>query len=392
MTQANGNQMNALYLPTFPTQVVQRGARAPAPTTAGPAEANLSTMLVPFVDDSEHKVVHNYHDHASDPDGDYAAQQLVQQRGGPGVEQSFPMKLHYLLNDLEQDGLSHIVSWQPHGRCFVVHNQKAFVDQILGCWFRQSKIASFQRQLNIYGFQRLTTGPDKGGYYHELFLRSKPGLASRIQRHKLKGTKTRRAASPESEPNFYLMTPMPVQKKPTVVAPTAPVAATVVPKSCSVSSYEFPSSTLDTKTSSASDALTLQKIVPSLFSPATFETTVHHQLVPQYQRQQQLRQPRGLTVTSTCSVTVKPTEGFDMASAGGVSGPFSFPFTLTQSSQATNSNGVAGGPTTNRNNEALWAALSGGAPMPMAPSTDAGNHNMNNNAHNTGGSSLWLLR
>jgi len=73
-----------------------------------------------------------------------------------------------------------------------------------------SKYPSFQRQLNIYGFQRLTAGPDKGGYYHELFLRSKPGLAYRIQRHKLKGTGTRKAASPESEPDFYKMPSLPV--------------------------------------------------------------------------------------------------------------------------------------------------------------------------------------
>lgn len=49
----------------------------------------------------------------------------------------------------------------------------------------------------------LLPGPDKGGYYHELFLRGKPGLAYRIQRYKLKGTGTRKAASPESEPNLY---------------------------------------------------------------------------------------------------------------------------------------------------------------------------------------------
>jgi hypothetical protein len=36
-----------------------------------------------------------------------------------------------MLGDLEADGLSHIVSWQPHGRCFVVHKQKEFVEQIL---------------------------------------------------------------------------------------------------------------------------------------------------------------------------------------------------------------------------------------------------------------------
>jgi hypothetical protein len=47
------------------------------------------------------------------------------------------------------------------------------------------------------------TGRDKGGYYHELFLRSKRFLSHRIQRIKIKGTGTRKPGSPETEPNFY---------------------------------------------------------------------------------------------------------------------------------------------------------------------------------------------
>ena len=46
-------------------------------------------------------------------------------------DRNFPVKLHFMLNELEADGLSHIVSWQPHGRCFLVHKQDAFVKQIL---------------------------------------------------------------------------------------------------------------------------------------------------------------------------------------------------------------------------------------------------------------------
>ena len=30
-------------------------------------------------------------------------------------------------------------------------------------FFRQSKMTSFQRQLNLYGFSRLTAGTDRGG-------------------------------------------------------------------------------------------------------------------------------------------------------------------------------------------------------------------------------------
>jgi hypothetical protein len=48
------------------------------------------------------------------------------------------------------------------------------------------------------------TGRDKGGYYHELFLRSKHFLSRRIQRMKIKGTGARKPGSPETEPNFYI--------------------------------------------------------------------------------------------------------------------------------------------------------------------------------------------
>lgn len=70
-------------------------------------------------------------------------------------------------------------------------------------WFRQSKISSFQRQLNLYGFKRITIGQDKGGHYHELFLRGKQFLARRIPRFKVKNEGARKPTCPESEPDFY---------------------------------------------------------------------------------------------------------------------------------------------------------------------------------------------
>jgi hypothetical protein len=44
---------------------------------------------------------------------------------------NFPVKLHYMLSEIERDGLNHIVSWQPHGRCFVVHRKKEFEEKLL---------------------------------------------------------------------------------------------------------------------------------------------------------------------------------------------------------------------------------------------------------------------
>lgn len=69
-----------------------------------------------------------------------------------------------------------------------------------------SKVTSFQRQLNLYGFKRLTRlGPDKGCYYHECFLRRKVFLTARMRRTKVKGTGVRARSNPQAEPDFYAM-------------------------------------------------------------------------------------------------------------------------------------------------------------------------------------------
>lgn len=67
-------------------------------------------------------------------------------------------------------------------------------------------------RLNLYGFRRVTTGPDRGACYHELFLRQKPTLASRIQRIRLKGQGPRKPAIPAEEPNFYRLPWLPTRE------------------------------------------------------------------------------------------------------------------------------------------------------------------------------------
>ena len=153
-----------------------------------------------------HFVVHNYHDHSKDVDEPEVEEEPHRRRGGVSI--AFPLKLHAVLDQVEADGLAHVISWQGHGRCFVVHKPKEFVDHVMPKYFRQTKLTSFQRQLNLYGFSRLTRGNDAGGYYHELFLRGMPFLCKQMIRTKVKGTRFKAASSPESEPDFYQIPPV----------------------------------------------------------------------------------------------------------------------------------------------------------------------------------------
>jgi len=125
-----------------------------------------------------------------------------------GVIEPFPEKLHRMLTLVEQQDLEHIVHFFSHGRAFIISDSKQFVDEIMPRFFRQSRLTSFQRQLNLYGFKRITQGPDNGGYYHEYFLRGRPALCANMRRKKVKGEKKLRRDPDEQEPNFYDMPPI----------------------------------------------------------------------------------------------------------------------------------------------------------------------------------------
>jgi hypothetical protein len=96
---------------------------------------------------------------------------------------SFPVKLHRMLVDVEREGKQSIISWNPDGTTFQVHKNDKFVSEVLPHYFRQSKYKSFQRQLNFYNFQRITSGSFEGSYGHPCFLRGNEELCRSIKRH-----------------------------------------------------------------------------------------------------------------------------------------------------------------------------------------------------------------
>ncbi len=146
-------------------------------------------------------VQHNYHDYSQEEERAHP----FQQKSRGGVTTPFPLKLHEMLDKAMAEGYGDIVSWQPHGRCFVVYKPQDFQQIVLPKFFKLNKLSSFQRQLNLYGFQRLTFGRDRGGYYHERFLRHKEFLARGIKRVQVKGTGVRGRSNPDQEPNFWTM-------------------------------------------------------------------------------------------------------------------------------------------------------------------------------------------
>ena len=132
------------------------------------------------------------------------------------------MKLQELLDNAEAEGYEHIISWQPHGRAFLLHKKQEFVETILPRYFGRIQLLSFMRQLNLYDCKKITQGPDRGSYYHEMLLRGMPFLASCIHRKKSTGMKIKLKPNPEAEPKFYLMPFVPATNfRKTVIEPTS---------------------------------------------------------------------------------------------------------------------------------------------------------------------------
>jgi len=118
----------------------------------------------------------------------------------------FPLKLHKVLEDVAASSNNKntvdVISWIPppslssslheqeqqrHDKDgFKIYDRTSFINQIMPLYFPRmnGRYGSFLRQLNLYGFERVKWGPDRGAYVHSLFVRGQPNLCHNMVRKK----------------------------------------------------------------------------------------------------------------------------------------------------------------------------------------------------------------
>ncbi|CAN0492191.1 unnamed protein product, partial [Hapterophycus canaliculatus] len=63
-----------------------------------------------------------------------------------------------------------------------VRDHARLSSEVLGRFFKQDKFSSFQRQLNLYGFRKITKGSESGSYQHPHFRRGERTTLLTIRR------------------------------------------------------------------------------------------------------------------------------------------------------------------------------------------------------------------
>lgn len=79
--------------------------------------------------------------------------------------QKFPVKLYAILAQKE---FHDIITWMPHGRSWKVLKPNLFESLVMPLFFEYSNYHSFNRLVNAWSFRRISSGPDRGSYYHEV--------------------------------------------------------------------------------------------------------------------------------------------------------------------------------------------------------------------------------
>lgn len=85
-----------------------------------------------------------------------------------------------LFDIISMDKNSHIVSWLPHGKGFIIHDKQRFASLILPQYFDGAKFTSFTRRLKRWSFVRVPRGPELGAYYNKNFVRDLPELVVKM--------------------------------------------------------------------------------------------------------------------------------------------------------------------------------------------------------------------
>ncbi|KAK4773042.1 hypothetical protein SAY87_028061 [Trapa incisa] len=91
----------------------------------------------------------------------------------------FLLKTYMLVEDPQTD---EVISWNADGSGFVVWQPTEFARDLLPTLFKHSNFSSFVRQLNTYGFHKVTTA--RWEFRNGMFLKGKKELLCEIRRRK----------------------------------------------------------------------------------------------------------------------------------------------------------------------------------------------------------------
>lgn len=96
------------------------------------------------------------------------------------TKEPFPEKLHRIITDAEREGKADVISFSPEGNVVVIGDRDRLTSEILHRYFRHGHWPSFQRQLYMYGFEKLPKGAFR--FRHPFFHRDNPELLQLVAR------------------------------------------------------------------------------------------------------------------------------------------------------------------------------------------------------------------
>lgn len=92
---------------------------------------------------------------------------------------AFPYILYEILNDDSRSESP--IMWLPHGRAFRILDKKKFATDVMPLYFKATKMSSFKRQLNLWGFKLIICFGDEV-LWRESFVKDHPEYLKSIQR------------------------------------------------------------------------------------------------------------------------------------------------------------------------------------------------------------------
>ncbi|KAH9852694.1 hypothetical protein C2E23DRAFT_730301 [Lenzites betulinus] len=110
-------------------------------------------------------------------------------RNGQHQVPRFLLKLYEIIN---APGNEELIKWSEAGDSFYIYHQERFAREVLGKWFKHQNFSSFVRQLNLYGFRKISAlqqgllrmdhETETIQFAHPYFHRGQPDLLALIQR------------------------------------------------------------------------------------------------------------------------------------------------------------------------------------------------------------------